>query len=75
VLLSVGGKNSTHKSDYRNVEHILKVGSAKAKLHSEAVAIYTLCRQYNIHLEPKWIARVVPICQAHNWGPHTLQDS
>ena len=40
-----------------NVEHILKVGSPKPKLHSEAVAIYTLCRQNNIHLEPKWVPR------------------
>ena len=38
-----------------NVECILKVGSPKPKLHSEAVALYTLCKQYQIHLEPEWV--------------------
>ena len=36
---------------------ILKVGSPKPKLHSEAVALYTLCKQYQIHLEPEWPPR------------------
>ena len=42
-----------------NVERILKVhvGSPKPKLHLEAVAIYTLCKQYQIHLEPEWVPR------------------
>ena len=40
-----------------NVERILKVGSPKPKLHSEAVAIYTLCKQYQIHLEPELVPR------------------
>ena len=40
-----------------NVECILKVGSPKPKLLSEAVAIYTLCKQYQIHLEPEWVPR------------------
>ena len=33
-----------------NVERILKVGSPK-------LAIYTLCKQYQIHLEPEWVPR------------------
>lgn len=61
VLLSVGeklaGKTVRHRTDNMNVEHILNVGSPKPQLHSEAVAIYTLCRRYQIHLEPEWIPR------------------
>ena len=51
------GKTVRHRTDNTNVEHILKVGSPKPNLHLEAVAIYTLCRQYQIHLEPEWIPR------------------
>jgi len=35
----------------------VKVGSPKPKLHPEAVAIYTICKQYQIHLESEWIPR------------------
>lgn len=35
----------------------VKVGSPKPKLHSEAVAIYTICKQYQIHLESEWIPK------------------
>ena len=59
MLMSLGerltGKTVTHRTDDTNVEHNLNVGSPKPKLHLEAIAIYTLCRQ--IHLEPKWIPR------------------
>lgn len=47
-----------------NVEQILKVHSPKAKLHSEAITIYTVCRQYNVHLEPEWIPREFSLFQA-----------
>jgi len=61
VLMSVvdklAGKTVRHRTDNMKVEHILKVGSPKPKLHSEAVTIYTLCRQNNIHLEPEWVPR------------------
>ena len=61
VLMSTGeklvGKTVRHRTDNMNVERILKVGSPKPKLHSEAVAIYTLCKQYQIHLEPEWVPR------------------
>ena len=61
VLMSVvdklAGKTVRHRTDNMKVEHILKVGSPKPKLHLEAVAIYTLCRQNNIHLEPEWVPR------------------
>ena len=40
------GKMVQHRNDNINVECILKVGSPKPKLHSEAVAICTLCKQY-----------------------------
>lgn len=46
VLMSIGekllGKIVRHRTDNMNRERILKVGSPKPKLHSEAVAIYTL---------------------------------
>lgn len=61
VLLSVAqrlsGKTVRHRTDNINVENILKVGSPNPKLHSEAVAIYTLCGQHSICLEPEWIPR------------------
>lgn len=61
VLLSVvdnlKGRTVRHRADNKNVESILKVGSAKPKLHTEVVEIYTLCRKNNINLEPEWIPR------------------
>ena len=61
VLMSLRGelteKTVWHRTDNTNVEHILKVDSPKPKFHLEAVAIDTLCRQYQIHLEPKWNPR------------------
>ena len=36
------GKTVRHRTDNMHRERILKVGSPKPKLHSEAVAIYTL---------------------------------
>lgn len=61
VLMSIGeklvGKTVRHRTDNMNLQRILKVGSPKPKLRSEAVAIYTLCKQYQIHLEPEWIPR------------------
>ena len=61
VLLSVAeklsGKTVCHRTDNINVENILKVGSPRLKLHAEAVAIYTLCGQHSICLEPEWIPR------------------
>lgn len=59
VLLSVAqrlsGKTVRHRMDNINVENILKVGSPNPRLHAEAVAIYTLCGQHSICLEPGWI--------------------
>ena len=52
----VGRKNGQHVTENMNMECILKVGSPKSKLHSEAV-MYTLCKQHQIHLEPEWISR------------------
>ena len=55
VLMSIGeelvGKTVRHSTDKMKVERVLKVGSPKSKLHLEAVTIYTLCKQYQIHLE------------------------
>lgn len=48
------GRTVHHSTDNGNVEHIFEVDSAKPNLHPEAFAIYTLCRQYNIHLRPEW---------------------
>ena len=59
VLLSVAeklsGKTVRHRTDNFNIRKILKVGSPCPKLHAEAVAIYILCGQHSIHLEPEWI--------------------
>lgn len=65
VLLSVAeklsGKTVCHRTDNINVENILKVGSPRPKLHAEAVAIYTVCGQHSISLEPEWILRELNI--------------
>ena len=57
VIDKLAGKTVRHRTDNMNVEHVLNVGSPKPKLHSEAVAIYTFCRQNNVHLEPEWVTR------------------
>ena len=51
------GKEVLHRTDNRNTEIILSVGSRKADLHNEAVNIYRLCREFSIRLTVEWISR------------------
>ena len=51
------GKEVLHRTDNRNTEIILSVGSRKVDLHNEAVNIYKLCRSFDIRLTVEWISR------------------
>ena len=44
-------------TDNQNVAHIIKVGSRKMELQSEAIDIFKLAIQNNIVIEPEWIPR------------------
>ena len=49
------GKEVLRRTDNKNTEIILSVGSRKADLHNEAVDIYKLCRSFDIRLTVEWI--------------------
>ena len=51
------GKEVLHRTDDKNTEIILFVGSRKADLHKGAVNIYKLCRSFDIRLTVEWISR------------------
>ena len=51
------GSEVLHRTDNKNTEIILSVGSRKADLHAEAVSIYKLCRVYDIRLTVEWVSR------------------
>ena len=51
------GKEVLHRTDNKNTEIILSIGSRKSDLHNEAVNIYRLCREFNIRLTVEWISR------------------
>ena len=51
------GAEVLHRTDNKNTEVILSVGSRKADLHNEAVSIYKLCRVFDIRLTVEWISR------------------
>ena len=51
------GKEVLHRTDNKNAEIVLSVGSRKKELHQEAVAVYKLCRQLNIRLSVEWVSR------------------
>ena len=51
------GKEVLHRTDNKNTEIILSVGSRKAVLHNEAVNIFKLCRSFDIRLVVEWISR------------------
>ena len=44
-------------SDNQNVVRILQVGSKKAWLQEQAVAIFSICAQFGIRLEVAWVPR------------------
>ena len=51
------GKEVLHRTDNKNTEIILSMGSRKPNLHNEAVNIYRLCTEFNIRLAVEWISR------------------
>jgi len=53
----VRGKEVLHQTDNKNVEVVLSVGSHNKELHQEAVAVYKLCRELNMHLSVEWVNR------------------
>ena len=61
VLESLGphleGSELLHRTDNRNTEIILSIGSRKADLRDEAVSIYKLCRVNDIRLAVEWVSR------------------
>ena len=61
VLLSYAdqfhGKEVRHRTDNKNVELVLQIGSSSKLIHEEVIAIYKLCRKFAIRLYPEWIPR------------------
>ena len=61
VLLSYAeqlqGKEVRHRTDNRNVESVMQIGSSTKLIHNEVVAIYKVCRQWAIRLYPEWVPR------------------
>ena len=51
------GKEVCHRTDNRNAESIMSVGSRVPDLHREAVLVYKLCRELNIRLSVEWVSR------------------
>ena len=51
------GKEVLHRTDNKNTERILSVGSRKKELHQEAVMTYKLCQANNIRLSVEWLSR------------------
>ena len=46
-----------HRTDNKNAELVLSVGSRNKELHQEAVAVYKLCRELNMRLSVEWVSR------------------
>ncbi|CAB4014734.1 Hypothetical predicted protein [Paramuricea clavata] len=61
VLLSYAkqfhGKFVRHRTDNKNVELVLQIGSSSKLIHDEVIAIYKLCQQHAIRLYPEWVPR------------------
>ena len=53
----VRGKDVLHRTDNRNAEIVLSVGSRNKELHMEAVAVYKLCRELGMRLSVEWVSR------------------
>lgn len=51
------GKEVCCRTDNRNAEIIMSVGSRVPDLHREAVLVYKLCRELNIRLSVEWVRR------------------
>ena len=50
------GSEVLHRTDNKNTEIILSIGSRQADLHDEAVSVYKLCRAYDIRLTVEWVS-------------------
>ena len=53
----VRGKEVLHRTDNKNAELVLSVGSRNKELHREAVTVYKLCRELNMRLSVEWVSR------------------
>ena len=53
----VRGKEVIHRTDNKNAEIVLSVGSRNKELHQETVVAYKLCRELNMRLSVEWISR------------------
>ena len=53
----VRGKDVLHRTDNKNAEIVLSVGSRNKELHMEAVAVYRLCRELGMRLTVEWVSR------------------
>ena len=51
------GSEVLHRTDNKNTEITLSIGSRQADLHDEAVSVYKLCRAYDIRLTVEWVSR------------------
>lgn len=51
------GKEVCHRTDNRNVEIIMSVGSRVPGLKREMVSVYKLCCELNIRLTVEWVSR------------------
>ena len=54
----VRGKDVLHRTDNRNAEIVLSVGSRIKELHMEAVAVYRLCQELGMHLTVEWVSEM-----------------
>ena len=46
-----------HRTDNKNAEIVLSVGSRNKELHMEAAAVYRLCRELGMRLTVEWVSR------------------
>ena len=53
----VRGKEVLHRTDNKNAELVLSVGSRNKELHHETVAVYKLCRELTMRLSVEWVRR------------------
>ena len=56
LVLDLKGSKVLHRTDKKNTEIILSIGSRKADLHDEAMSIYKQCQAYGICLTVEWVS-------------------
>ena len=49
------GKEVRHRTDNKNVESVLQIGSSSKLIHDEVLAIFKLGRKWAIQLYPEWV--------------------